>query len=45
MKIYKHIVSDVNNYFANFYAFTRASRVSSVLFMKKVLFMSSAEEK
>ena len=34
MKIYKHIVSDINNYLSNLYALTRASLVSSVLFMK-----------
>ena len=44
MEIYKHGVPDTYIYLSNFYAFSRASGASSLLFMK-TRFMSSATEK
>ena len=39
MKIYKHGVPNTYIYLSNFYAFSRASRVSSLLFMKNTFYV------
>ena len=39
MKIYKHGVPDTYIQFSNFYALSRASRASSLLFMKTTFYV------
>ena len=38
INLYEHIVPDINHYLSNFYALTRASRASCVLFMKSAFY-------